>query len=213
MTVLEHMKKTGIVPVVVIHHAEDALMTADALLAGGIDVMEITMRTDAALSAINAIKKQRPQVLVGAGTVVTLEQCRQAVEAGAAFIVAPGYDAEVVVWCLDNAVPVLPGCVTPTELMMAMEQGLNCFKFFPAGIYGGLKALKALSGPFPTASFVPTGGINGENLTDYLSAPFVQAVGGSWMCTAGDIAEHRWEKITNLSTEAVTAVRRLRQED
>ena len=137
MDTFERFSHAGIVPVVVIDHAGDALPTARALLDGGVDVMEITFRTDAAAGAIRAVSEGCPEMLVGAGTVITLAQCRQAVEAGARFIVAPGYDEEVVSWCVEKGVPILPGCVTPTEIMAAMKHGLTVLKFFPAGVYGG----------------------------------------------------------------------------
>ena len=133
MDTFERFSHAGIVPVVVIDHAGDALPTARALLDGGVDVMEITFRTDAAAGAIRAVSEGCPEMLVGAGTVITLAQCRQAVEAGARFIVAPGYDEEVVSWCVEKGVPILPGCVTPTEIMAAMKHGLTVLKFFPAG--------------------------------------------------------------------------------
>ena len=163
MDTFERFSHAGIVPVVVIDHAGDALPTARALLDGGVDVMEITFRTDAAAGAIRAVSEGCPEMLVGAGTVITLAQCRQAVEAGARFIVAPGYDEEVVSWCVEKGVPILPGCVTPTEIMAAMKHGLTVLKFFPAGVYGGLSAMKALSGPFKGIKFVPTGGVGPQN--------------------------------------------------
>ena len=143
--------------------------------------------------------------MVGAGTVVTLEQCKTAVACGAKFIVAPGFDEEVVRWCVENNIPVLPGCVTPTEIMAAMKLGLHVVKFFPAGVYGGLKAMKALSGPFGSVKFVPTGGVNSENIAEYVAAPFIQAVGGSWICPKADIAAGNFDKITALCKEARAA--------
>ena len=198
----------GIVPVVVIDHAGDALPTARALLDGGVDVMEITFRTDAAAGAIRAVSEGCPEMLVGAGTVITLAQCRQAVEAGARFIVAPGYDEEVVSWCVEKGVPILPGCVTPTEIMAAMKHGLTVLKFFPAGVYGGLSAMKALSGPFKGIKFVPTGGVGPQNAGEYGAAPFIHAVGGSWVCTQSDIASHNFERISQLCREARQALGR-----
>lgn len=206
MDIMDRFYKTGVVPVVVINDANDALTTADALLAGGIDIMEVTLRTSAGLDSIRLIAENRQQMLIGAGTVVTLKQCVEAVQAGAKFIVAPGFDAEVVSYCVDHSIPVLPGCVTPTEIMAAMKLGLKTFKFFPAGVYGGLEAMKALSGPFGGIRFVPTGGVNGENMQEYIEAPFIYAVGGSWMCTAKDIANHEWAKITELSRKATGIV-------
>ena len=208
MDTLERFSRAGIVPVVVIDHAADALPTARALLDGGVDVMEITFRTEAAPEAIRAVAEGCPEMLVGAGTVVTLDQCRQAVEAGAKFIVAPGYDEEAVSWCVDQGIPVLPGCVTPTEIMAAMKHGLKVLKFFPAGVYGGLSAMKALSGPFKGVKFVPTGGVGPQNAGEYGAAPFIHAVGGSWVCAQDDIASHQFQRITQLCRESRQALGR-----
>ena len=208
MDTYERFSRAGIVPVVVIDRAGDALPAARALLAGGVDVMEITFRTEAAPEAIRAVAEDCPEMLVGAGTVVTLDQCRQAVEAGAKFIVAPGFDEEVVSWCVEKGIPILPGCVTPTEIMAAMKHGLSVLKFFPAGVYGGLSAMKALSGPFKGIKFVPTGGVGPQNAGEYGAAPFIHAVGGSWVCTQSDIAAHNFERITQLCREARQALGR-----
>ena len=145
MNTLERIAQAGIVPVVVLEDAANAVPTARALCAGGVDVMEITFRTAAAAQSIRAVAADCPEMLVGAGTVVTLDQCQEAVAAGAKFIVAPGFDAEVVRWCVENEVPVVPGCVTPSEIMAAMRLGLRVLKFFPASVYGGISAMKALS--------------------------------------------------------------------
>ena len=198
MDVLAKMAESGIVPVVVLENAEDAVPTAKAMLAGGICVMEITFRTAAAADSIRAVAKEVPDMVVGAGTVVNVEQAKLAVECGAKFIVSPGYDEETVVWCCENNIPVTPGCATPTEIMMALKHNLKVVKFFPANVYGGLKALKALSGPFVGLKFIPTGGVSQENLAEYIVAPFIHAVGGSWICPKADIAAHDFEKITRL---------------
>lgn len=205
MEVLDRLARAGVVPVVVLEDAKDAVATAEALLAGGVDVMEITFRTAAAADSIRAVAEQCPDMLVGAGTVITLEQCRQAVECGAKFIVAPGFDEEVVRWCVEHQVPVTPGCVTPTEIMAAMKLGLRVVKFFPAGVYGGLPAMKALSGPFGGIRFIPTGGVNGQNIGEFLAAPFVHAVGGSWVCPKAEISAGNFEKITELCRQARVA--------
>ena len=205
MDILTRLSNAGVVPVVVIENAKDAVPTAQAMLAGGIDVMEITFRTAAARDAIAAVSEQCPDMLVGAGTVITLEQCKTAVAAGAKFIVAPGFDREVVAWCVENGVAVTPGCVTPTEIMQAMSLGLKVVKFFPANVYGGLGAMKALSGPFGGIKFIPTGGVNAQNLAEYLTAPFIHAVGGSWVCPKADIAAGNFEKITALCKQARSA--------
>ena len=205
MNAMERMARSVIVPVVVLEDAKDAVPTAKAMCAGGVDVMEITFRTAAAADSIRAVAEGCPEVLVGAGTVITLEQCKTAVACGAKFIVAPGFDEEVVRWCIEHEIPVLPGCVTPTEIMAAMKLGLKVVKFFPAGVYGGLKAMKALSGPFGGVKFVPTGGVSTQNIAEYVSAPFIQAVGGSWICPKADIAAGNFENITALCREARAA--------
>ena len=200
--ILERLYQSAVVPVVVLDDAENAVPTAQALLAGGVDVMEITFRTAAAADSIAAVARECPDMLVGAGTVVTLEQCKQAVDCGARFIVSPGYSEEVVAWFVENGIAVLPGCVTPAEIMSAMAHGLRVVKFFPANIYGGLQGMKALSAPFGGVRFVPTGGVNAANLSEYISAPFIHAVGGSWLCAKADIAARNFEKITLLCREA-----------
>lgn len=206
MDILNKLSAAGVVPVVVIENAKDAVPTAEAMLRGGIDVMEITFRTAAAPDAIRAVSENCPKMLVGAGTVITLEQCKQAVDCGASFIVSPGFNREVVAWCVEHDIAVTPGCVTPTEIMEAMELRLKVLKFFPANVYGGLGAMKALSGPFGGIKFIPTGGINAQNLAEYISAPFIHAVGGSWVCPKADISAGHFEKITQLCREARKAV-------
>ena len=202
MDVLSRLAAAGVVPVVVLDNAADAVPTAKAMVAGGIDVMEITFRTAAAADSIRAVAAEVPEMLVGAGTVITLEQCKLAVECGAKFIVSPGYDEEIVAWCVENGVAVTPGCVTPTEIMAGLKHGLKVFKFFPANVYGGLSAIKALSGPFVGLKFIPTGGVNQQNLGEFVSSPSIHAVGGSWVCPKADIAAHNFDKITQLCAEA-----------
>lgn len=203
---LERLAYAGVVPVVVLNDAKDAVPAAKALYAGGIDVMEITFRTKAAPDAIKEVSMHVPEMLVGAGTVVTLEQCRLAVECGAKFIVSPGYDEDIVSWCVEQNILVLPGCVTPTEIMAALKHDLKVLKFFPANIYGGLAALKALCAPFGNVKFIPTGGINEKNVGEYIASPYVHAVGGSWICTKEDIAAGNFERITALCKQARDAV-------
>ena len=202
---INRLSAAAVVPVVVLDDAKDAVATAKALLAGGVDVMEITFRTAAAADSIKAVAENCRDMLVGAGTVITLEQCKQAVECGAKFIVSPGFDEEVVRWCVENGIAVTPGCVTPSEIMAAMKLGLTVVKFFPAGVYGGLSAMKALSGPFGGIKFIPTGGVNGQNIGEFISAPFIHAVGGSWVCPKADIAAGNFEKITELCKQARSA--------
>ena len=202
MDVLKRLAQSGVVPVVVLEAAKDAVPTAKAMLAGGIDVMEITFRTAAAADSIKAVAQECPDMVVGAGTVINLEQCKLAVECGAKFIVSPGYDEETVAWCCDNGIPVTPGCVTPTEIMMALKHGLKVLKFFPANVYGGLSAIKSLAGPFGGVKFIPTGGVNAQNLAEFISSPYIHAVGGSWICPKADIAAGNFDKITALCKEA-----------
>lgn len=202
MNSLERLELCGVVPVVVIEDANNAVPTAQALLSGGVDVMEITFRTAAAEEAIRNVAANCPDMLVGAGTIVTLQQCKTAVAAGAKFIVSPGFNEEIVKWCVENGIAVTPGCVTPTEIMAAIKYGLKVIKFFPSGEYGGLATMKALSGPFNGIKFIPTGGVNGKNLSEYISAPFVFAVGGSWICSKADIAAGNFEKIAELAKDA-----------
>ena len=202
MDVLKRLAQSGVVPAVVLEDAKDAVPTAKAMLAGGIDVMEITFRTAAAADSIKAVAQECPDMVVGAGTVINLEQCKLAVECGAKFIVSPGYDEETVAWCCDNGIPVTPGCVTPTEIMMALKHGLKVLKFFPANVYGGLSAIKSLAGPFGGVKFIPTGGVNAQNLAEFISSPYIHAVGGSWICPKADIAAGNFDKITALCKEA-----------
>jgi len=194
--------KTGVVPVVVLEDAKDAVPTAKALLAGGVNIMEITFRTAAAADSIKAVAEQCPDMIVGAGTVITLDQCKKAVEMGAKFIVSPGFNEKVVEWCVDNGIMVTPGCVTPTEITAALEKGLKIVKFFPANVYGGLKGMKALAAPFGAVKFIPTGGVSADNLSEYIDAPFIHAVGGSWLCAKNDISEGNFDKITELCKQA-----------
>jgi len=199
---MDRIENCGVVPVVVLDKTEQARKTAKALLNGGVDVMEVTLRTDAGLSSIAEIASSCPEILVGAGTVLTLEQCKECVDAGARFIVSPGFDEQIVRWCLNNGIPMLPGCVTPTEITRALSFGLHVLKFFPANVYGGLSAMKALAAPFGNVRFIPTGGVNAANLSEYSAAPFIYAVGGSWICDKQDIAAGDYEKISRLCREA-----------
>ena len=207
MTVMERLANSIVVPVVVLDKVEDAVPTAKAMAAGGVDTMEITFRTACAPDAIRAVAENCPDVLVGAGTIVNLDQCKLAIEMGAKFIVSPGFSDEIVGYCVANGIPVAPGCVTPTEITAAVNMGLKVVKFFPANIYGGLDAMKTLSGPFGGVKFLPTGGINTKNLGDYLCESFIHAVGGSWVCPKAEIAAGNWEKITSLCLEARKAAK------
>ncbi|MGM9660359.1 MAG: bifunctional 4-hydroxy-2-oxoglutarate aldolase/2-dehydro-3-deoxy-phosphogluconate aldolase [Faecousia sp.] len=207
MTVMERLARSIVVPVVVLENEKDAVPTANAMLAGGVDTMEITFRTACAPEAIKAVAENCPEVLVGAGTVLNVEQAKLAVEMGAKFIVSPGFDAAIVEWCMENGIAVTPGCVTPTEIMAAVKYGLKMVKFFPANVYGGLNAMKNLAAPFVGIKFLPTGGVNTGNIREYINAPFVHAVGGSWVCPKAEIAAGNWDKITQLCLDARKAAK------
>jgi 2-dehydro-3-deoxyphosphogluconate aldolase/(4S)-4-hydroxy-2-oxoglutarate aldolase len=172
--------------------------------------MEITFRTACAAECISVISKEVPDMIVGAGTVINVDQAMVAVENGAKFIVSPGLDEGVVLWAKGNNIPVIPGTVTPTEIMRAISLGLNVLKFFPADVYGGIKALKALAAPFGQVKFLPTGGVSEANLTEFIENKAVAAVGGSWVCKKDDILNHDWDKITALSENAVRIIKEAR---
>jgi 2-dehydro-3-deoxyphosphogluconate aldolase/(4S)-4-hydroxy-2-oxoglutarate aldolase len=178
-----------VIPVVVINKVEDTIPTMQALCDGNLPVAEITFRTACAEEAIKIATQNFPDMYVGAGTVINLDQCVRAHKAGAKFIVSPGLSKEVAVYCNENNLPYYPGCVTPTEIMQAIDLGLKVVKFFPANVYGGLKAVKALAGPFPQIKFIPTGGVSLENLKEFLDCDKIFAIGGSWMMK-GDIKEN-----------------------
>lgn len=210
---MEMLARIGVVPVVVIEDEADAVPLMKAMKAGGIPAAEITLRTPAGLGAIRRLAALNdPEIIVGAGSVLTEEQCCEAIDAGAQFIVSPGFCEEVVRCCADRNVAVIPGCVTPSEIMRAMACGVKTVKFFPANVYGGLSAMKALHGPFPGVAFVPTGGVNGENLREYVKAPFIRAVGGSWLCSKKDISDNNFDRITALCREARDCVDAVRDE-
>ena len=201
--ICEQLGKLKIVPVIAIEEAENANNLAEALVEGNLPCAEITFRTAAAAESIRVMAR-RKDILVGAGTVITVSQVKQAVDNGAKFIVSPGFVTKVVEYCIDNHIPVLPGICTPTELCLALEYGLDVVNFFPAEAYGGIKTLKAISAPFANMRFVPTGGIDASNLLDYLNVKKVLACGGSWMVKSNLIAEQKFEEITRLSLEATS---------
>lgn len=206
-TVAERIAELKIVPVVKLESAEDAVPLASALIDGGIPAAEITFRTACAAEAIRAVSSRFPDMLVGAGTVLSRAQAEAAVAAGAKFIVSPGYDPETVSWCLKAGVPVFPGCVTASEVQKAIAAGLTVLKFFPAEQSGGLKAIKALSAPFGQIRWMPTGGIGLGNLMDYLAFPKIVACGGSYMVSAADIEAKDWGKITEICRKTMELIR------
>lgn len=209
--ILETLGHLGVVPVVKIERADEAVPLGKALIAGGLPCAEITFRTGAAEEAIRRIASELPEVVIGAGTVLSVEQAEKAVAAGARYIVSPGFDPKVVDWCLTHDVAVTPGVATPTEINMALDKGLKILKFFPAEALGGLKTLKALAAPYGDVKFIPTGGINSKNLADYLSLPAVHACGGSWLVTSKLISAGEFAEITRLAEEARGIVRQVRE--
>lgn len=209
--ILQQLGNLGLIPVVAIEQAADAPKLGQALLDGGLPCAEITFRTAAAEEAIRLMSTECPDVLVGAGTVLSVEQAQKAVAAGAKYIVSPGFDVEVVDWCLANNVPITPGVMTPTEVAMGLKKGVNVLKFFPAEAAGGVKLLKSIAAPYGQAKFIPTGGINAQNLGDYLSLPMVHACGGSWMVKKQLIADGDFDQITALVREAVAVVQQIKQ--
>ena len=200
----------GVVPVIKFNDSSEALPLADALSAGGIKIMEITFRSAAAAEAIGLVAKERPDILVGAGTVVNLEQLEKAVKAGSKFVVSPGFDEEIVIEGLRQGVIMLPGVITPSEIMAAMKIGLTVLKYFPASVFGGLQAIKSYASVFPQVKFMPTGGVSAKNLADYLALPNIQACGGSWMVSGDLIRGRKWDEITALSAEAMDIYRKVR---
>jgi 2-dehydro-3-deoxyphosphogluconate aldolase/(4S)-4-hydroxy-2-oxoglutarate aldolase len=208
----EALSRIGVVPVITIDRPQDAVPLARALLNGGIGCAEITFRTASAQEAIQRISGECHEMLVGAGTVLTVQQAEQAMRAGAQYIVAPGFDAAVVDWCQEHSVPVLPGVATPTEINMALARGVKLLKFFPSEEIGGVRMLKALHAPYQEVQFIPTGGIKAHNLAEYLVLPNVVACGGSWMATGSMISEGKFDEITRLSREARAIVQRTRGE-
>ena len=210
MLSIEEISACGIIPVVVLNDADAAVPTARALLRGGIDVMEITFRTAAAQASIARVTAEVPEMKVGAGTVVTVQQARDAVAAGAKFLVSPGSDADIIREAAALNTPIVPGVVTPSEIMLGLKLGVKVFKFFPAESYGGLKTIKALSGPLPQIKFIPTGGINQENAGEYFKNPKIQAVGGSWMVSAKMIEAGEFDAIAEKSAAATALFQQLR---
>jgi len=208
--ILDTLGRLGLVPVVKIERAEDAVELGSALAAGGLPCAEITFRTAAAEEAIRRIASSLPDVVLGAGTVLSADQADRAVSAGARFIVSPGFNQKVVDWCLRHAIPVTPGVATPTEIEMALDKGLSILKFFPAEALGGIKMLKAIAAPYAGVKFIPTGGINPDNLGGYLALPNVHCCGGSWLVEANLISAGKFDKITQLAQEAVSVVRQVR---
>jgi len=204
------IKELGLVPVVVLDDSKDAKPLAEALCEGGLPCAEVTFRTDAAQDSIRIISEEYPDMLVGAGTVLTIDQVERAVWAGAKFIVSPGFDPEIVDYCLKKEIPVFPGCITPSEIAQAVKRGLRTVKFFPAEQSGGVNMIKALAAPYVGLKFMPTGGVNTSNLSEYLNCKSVIACGGSWMVKGELVREGRFDKIKEMTKEAVALVKEIR---
>lgn len=196
------MRTAPVIPVITLEQADFALPLAEALVAGGLPVLEVTLRTPHALAAIRAIKQEFPGAIVGAGTVISRTQFQQALDAGSEFIVSPGFTPELLACAKSTAIPFLPGVNTPSEIMQLLAHGIGAMKFFPAEAAGGIAMLKAIGAPLPQAQFCPTGGITPQNAGDYLALPNVACVGGSWMVTKALVDGRRWDEIRELARTA-----------
>ena len=210
MNVSETIQKMGVVPVVVLNDAKDAAPLAKALVEGGLPCAEVTFRTEAAEESIRIMATEFPEMFVGAGTVLTIDQVDRAVNAGAKFIVSPGFDPEIVDYCLSKDIPVYPGCITPSEVAQAVKRGLKVIKFFPAEQFGGVSTIKALAAPYTGVKFMPTGGVSAKNLESYLSFDRIVACGGSWMVKGDLVKAGKFDEIKTLVEEAVQLVADIR---
>ena len=207
---LKTIEGFGVVPVVVLNDAKDAAPLAKALCEGGLPCAEVTFRTEAAEESIRIMATEFPEMVIGAGTVLTIDQVDRAVGAGAKFIVSPGFDPEIVDYCIAQGIVVLPGCITPSEVTQAVKRGLEVVKFFPAEQFGGVATIKALAAPFTSVRFMPTGGISAKNLADYLGFKKIVACGGSWMVKGDMVAAGEFDKIKEMTAEAVALVKEIR---
>ncbi|MDY2628789.1 MAG: bifunctional 4-hydroxy-2-oxoglutarate aldolase/2-dehydro-3-deoxy-phosphogluconate aldolase [Lachnospiraceae bacterium] len=208
--VVQKIHEIGIIPVVVLDDAKDAAPLAKALCEGGLPCAEVTFRTDAAEESIRIMAKEYPELLVGAGTVLTTEQVDRAVDAGAKFIVSPGLNPRIVKYCQEKGVAVLPGVITPSEIAQALELGLDVVKFFPAEPAGGLKMIQAMAAAYTTLKFMPTGGISAQNVKDYLKCDKIIACGGSWMVKGQLVKEGRFDEIGAMCQETAEIVKEIR---
>lgn len=202
---MSNLEQFPIIPVIVVDDANDAVPLAEALLEGGLNIIEVTFRTAAAAEAIERIANRFPEMMAGAGTVVTKEQAKRAVDAGSKFGLAPGTDPETIAYFKEQGIPFIPGVMTPSDIQAAIKAGCSHLKFFPAGAAGGPKLLKAMSAPYANlgVKFCPTGGVSLDNMGDYLSMKEVFAIGGSWLATKAQIAEKQWSTITRQVKEAL----------
>lgn len=209
-TVTEKISTLGVVPVVVLEDAKDAAPLAKALVEGGLPCAEVTFRTDAAEESIKIMTSEYPDMFVGAGTVLTIEQVDRAVAAGAKFIVSPGFDPKIVDYCLSKEIPIFPGCITPSEVAQAVKRGLKVVKFFPAEQFGGVATIKAMAAPYVGLKFMPTGGVSAKNLESYLSCDKIVACGGSWMVKGDLVKAGKFDEIKAMTEEAVKLVAEIR---
>ena len=209
-TVADKIAELGVVPVVVLEDAKDAAPLAKALVEGGLPCAEVTFRTAAAEESIKLMTAEYPDMFVGAGTVLTIDQVDRAVAAGAKFIVSPGFDPEIVDYCLEKEIPVFPGCITPSEVAQAVKRGLKVVKFFPAEQFGGVATIKAMAAPYVGLKFMPTGGVNAKNLESYLGCDKIIACGGSWMVKGDLVKAGKFDEIKDLTAEAVKLVAEIR---
>ena len=207
---LKKIEGFGVVPVVVLNDAKDAAPLAKALCEGGLPCAEVTFRTEAAEESIRIMATEFPEMVIGAGTVLTIDQVDRAVAAGAKFIVSPGFDPEIVDYCISKDIAIVPGCITPSDVTQAVKRGLEVVKFFPAEQFGGVATIKALAAPFTSVRFMPTGGISAKNLADYLGFKKIIACGGSWMVKGDLVAAGEFDKIKEMTAEAVALVKEIR---
>ena len=207
MDVLEKIRELKIIPVATIENTNDAIPLGEALIEGGLPIIEITFRTESATQSIETLAKRFPNLLIGAGTVLKVDQVKKAINAGAQFIVTPGFNPKVVDYCIEQNIPIIPGVNTPTMVEWALERAINVVKFFPANLSGGVLMLKSLAGPYPEMRFVPTGGIDNKSLIEYLKLNNVVACGGSWIVKKELISSGQFEDIKNLIKEAISAIK------
>ena len=204
--VIERVAKLKLIPVIKLNTPAEAEPMAKALINGGLPIAEVTFRTDAAEEAIKIMHRDYPEIFLGAGTVTTLDQAKKAVAAGACFLVGPGLSEPVAAFAKENNITYFPGVCTPTEIIKAQEYGINVVKFFPAKAYGGLATIKAISAAFPGVKFIPTGGINADNIAEYLASDVVIACGGSWVVENKLVSAGKWDEIEKLIREAVSQI-------
>lgn len=203
---MKKLQELRLIPVVTIENSENAIPLGQALIEAGLPIIEITFRTLAAEQSISVLSKNMSNIFVGAGTVLTIEQIKKAVNAGAQFIVTPGFNPKIIDYCLSNKIPIIPGVNTPTMVEWALDRGLKVVKFFPANLSGGTKMLESLAGPYPEMKFVPTGGINNESLVDYLKLSNVLACGGSWIVKKDLISTGQFGEIKKLTKTAISLI-------